>query len=101
MTRSVFVLVSTESRCRLDDSRVAASRSSRASCRARVESSAAHPDKVRIELAGREVDVAAKLLHSAAREQARRQFTSAATRLAQYQEKTDCQLPIIRLAPGL
>jgi deazaflavin-dependent oxidoreductase (nitroreductase family) len=60
---------------------------------------AAHPDKVRIELAGRTVDVVAEQLHGAAREQAWRQITSAASRFADYQEKTDRELPIIRLVP--
>jgi deazaflavin-dependent oxidoreductase (nitroreductase family) len=60
---------------------------------------AAHPDKVRIELAGRTVDVVAEQLHGAVREQAWRQITSAASRFAQYQEKTDRELPIIRLVP--
>jgi deazaflavin-dependent oxidoreductase (nitroreductase family) len=60
---------------------------------------AAHPDKVRIELAGRTVDVVADQLHGAARDEAWRQITSAASRFAQYQEKTDRDLPIIRLVP--
>ena len=60
---------------------------------------AAHPDKVRIELADRKVDVVAAQLHGAAREQAWQQITSAAPRFAQYQEKTDRELPIIRLVP--
>ena len=60
---------------------------------------AAYPDKVRIELAGRTVDVVAEQLHGAAREEAWRQITSAASRFAQYQEKTDRELPIIRLIP--
>jgi deazaflavin-dependent oxidoreductase (nitroreductase family) len=60
---------------------------------------AAHPDKVRIELAGRTVDVVAEQLHGGARDEAWRQITSAASRFAQYQEKTDRELPIIRLVP--
>jgi deazaflavin-dependent oxidoreductase (nitroreductase family) len=60
---------------------------------------APHPDKVRIELAGRTVDVVADQLHGAARDEAWRQITSAASRFAQYQEKTDRDLPIIRLVP--
>jgi deazaflavin-dependent oxidoreductase (nitroreductase family) len=58
---------------------------------------AAHPDKVRIELAGRTVDVVAGQLHGAVRDQAWQQISSAAPRFAQYQEKTDRELPIIRL----
>jgi deazaflavin-dependent oxidoreductase (nitroreductase family) len=60
---------------------------------------AAHPDKVQIELAGRKQAVTAEQLHGAAREEAWRQITSAASRFAQYQEKTDRELPIIRLVP--
>ena len=58
---------------------------------------AAHPDKVRIELAGRTVAVTAEQLHGPEREQAWRQITAAAPRFAQYEEKTDRELPIIRL----
>lgn len=64
---------------------------------------AAHPDKVRIELAGRTVAVTAEQLHGSEREQAWRQITAAAPRFAQYEEKTDRELPIIRLvrrSPG-
>jgi deazaflavin-dependent oxidoreductase (nitroreductase family) len=59
----------------------------------------AHPDKVRIELSGRTVDVVAEQLHGAEREHAWREITSAASRFAQYQDKTDRELPIIRLIP--
>jgi hypothetical protein len=45
------------------------------------------------------VDVVADQLHGAARDEAWRQITSAASRFAQYQEKTDRDLPIIRLVP--
>jgi deazaflavin-dependent oxidoreductase (nitroreductase family) len=62
---------------------------------------AAHPDKVRIELSGREVDVVATQLHGAAREPAWRQITTAAPRFAQYQEKTDRQLPRCRKPPSI
>jgi deazaflavin-dependent oxidoreductase (nitroreductase family) len=58
---------------------------------------AAHPDKVRIELGGRTVAVTAEQLHGPERERAWRQITSAAPRFAQYEEKTDRELPIIRL----
>lgn len=60
---------------------------------------AAHPDKVRIELSGRTVDVVAEQLHGAEREHAWREITSASSRFAQYQDKTDRELPIIRLIP--
>jgi deazaflavin-dependent oxidoreductase (nitroreductase family) len=58
---------------------------------------AAHPDKVQIELAGRKVPVTAEQLHGAEREQAWRQIAAEAPRFAQYQAKTDRELPIIRL----
>ena len=60
---------------------------------------AAHPDKVQIEVAGRKVPVTAEQLHGAERDEAWRQITDAASRFAQYQEKTDRELPIIRLVP--
>ncbi|HUH70436.1 MAG TPA: nitroreductase/quinone reductase family protein [Mycobacterium sp.] len=60
---------------------------------------AAHPDKVQIELAGRKVAVTAEQLHGPAREEAWRQITAAAPRFAQYQQKTDRELPIICLSP--
>ena len=60
---------------------------------------AAHPDQVQIEIDGRKVPVTAEQLHGAEREQAWQQIITAAPRFAQYQVKTDRQLPIIRLAP--
>ena len=60
---------------------------------------AAHPDKVQIEMAGRKVAVIAEQLDGAEREQAWQQITAAAPRFAQYQEKTDRELPVIRLVP--
>jgi deazaflavin-dependent oxidoreductase (nitroreductase family) len=60
---------------------------------------AAHPDQIQIELAGRTIAVTAEQLHGAERTQAWQQITTAAPRFAQYQEKTDRELPIIRLAP--
>ncbi len=59
---------------------------------------AAHPDKVQIELAGRKIPVIAEQLHGAEREEAWRQIIAAAPRFAQYQQKTDRELPVIRLA---
>ncbi|HKX03549.1 MAG TPA: nitroreductase/quinone reductase family protein [Methylomirabilota bacterium] len=58
---------------------------------------AAHPDKVQIETPGRRMDVVAEQLQGAEREEAWRQITAAAPRFAKYQEKTDRELPIIRL----
>jgi deazaflavin-dependent oxidoreductase (nitroreductase family) len=60
---------------------------------------AAHPDKVQIEVNGRTLAVTAEQLHGAERAQAWEQVIAAAPRFAQYQDKTDRELPIIRLAP--
>lgn len=58
---------------------------------------AAHPDKVTIEMAGRKIPVTAEQLHGPEREEAWQRITTAAPRFAQYQVKTDRELPIIRL----
>lgn len=60
---------------------------------------AAHPGQVTIELNGRTIPVTAEQLHGAERDQAWQQITAAAPRFAQYQQKTDRELPIIRLVP--
>jgi deazaflavin-dependent oxidoreductase (nitroreductase family) len=60
---------------------------------------AAHPDKVQIEMAGRKVAVIAEHLHGAEREAAWRQTTTAAPRFAEYQQKTDRELRVIRWYP--
>ncbi|GAA0977658.1 hypothetical protein GCM10009555_039180 [Acrocarpospora macrocephala] len=60
---------------------------------------AAHPDQVRVEVEGRTVAVIAEQLHGVEREQAWEQIIAAAPRFAQYQHKTDRELPIIRLMP--
>jgi deazaflavin-dependent oxidoreductase (nitroreductase family) len=60
---------------------------------------AAHPDRVRIETAGRAVAVTAEQLHGAEREQAWRQITAAVPRFAQYERQTDREIPVIRLTP--
>ena len=58
---------------------------------------AAHPDKVRIEVTGQAIPVTAEQLHGTERDQAWQQITASAPRFAQYQQKTDRQLPVIRL----
>ena len=58
---------------------------------------AAHPDKVRIEVNGQAIPVAAEQLHGTERDQAWQQITSTAPRFGQYQQKTDRQMPVIRL----
>ena len=60
---------------------------------------AAHPDQVRIEVQGRTVAVVADQLHGAERAEAWQQITTAAPRFAGYQQKTDRELPVIRLVP--
>jgi deazaflavin-dependent oxidoreductase (nitroreductase family) len=60
---------------------------------------AAHPDQVRIDVDGKTVDVRAEQLHGPDRAQAWEQITTAAPRFAEYQVKTDRELPVIRLTP--
>ena len=57
----------------------------------------AHPDQVFIEFAGRTESVVAEQLHGSEREAAWRQITVASQRFKQYQEKTDREIPVIRL----
>src|SRR5215472_5723921 len=59
---------------------------------------AAHPDDVQIEVDGRRIGVTAEQLHGAERTQAWQQI-AAAPRFARYQDKTDRDLPVIRLVP--
>jgi deazaflavin-dependent oxidoreductase (nitroreductase family) len=59
---------------------------------------AAHPDEVQIEVDGRTIPVRAEQLHGAERDKAWQQITTAAPRFAQYEEKTDRVMPVIRLA---
>jgi deazaflavin-dependent oxidoreductase (nitroreductase family) len=58
---------------------------------------AAHPDKVQIEVDGRRIGVKAEQLHGTERAQAWQQIAAAAPRFAKYQDKTDRELPVIRL----
>jgi len=58
---------------------------------------ASHPDQVRIEVNGETIPVTAEQLHGAEREQAWTQIITSAPRFAQYQTKTDRELPIIQL----
>jgi deazaflavin-dependent oxidoreductase (nitroreductase family) len=60
---------------------------------------AEHPDKVQIETPGRRVAVIAEQLHGTERDEAWRQITAASPRFAKYQQKTDRELPIIRVTP--
>jgi deazaflavin-dependent oxidoreductase (nitroreductase family) len=60
---------------------------------------AAHPDQVQIEVNGRRIGVTADQLHGDERAAAWRQIAEATPRFAQYQNKTDRELPVIRLIP--
>lgn len=60
---------------------------------------AGHPDQVQIEVGGRKIPVTAEQLHGADREQAWQQIVAAVPRFAGYQQKTDRQIPVIRLIP--
>lgn len=58
---------------------------------------AASPDKARIELAGRTVEVRAEQLDGEERADAWRAITAANPRFAEYATKTDRTIPVIRL----
>ena len=60
---------------------------------------AAHPDKVHIEIDGGKVPVTAEQLHGPDRETAWQTIVTATPRFAQYQVKTDREIPVIRLTP--
>jgi deazaflavin-dependent oxidoreductase (nitroreductase family) len=60
---------------------------------------AAHPDQVQVEVGGTTVPVSAEQLHGAERAEAWQQIAATAPRFAQYQRKTDRELPVIRLVP--
>jgi deazaflavin-dependent oxidoreductase (nitroreductase family) len=60
---------------------------------------AAHPDQIQIDVQGRTVAVSAGQLHGTERAEAWQQVIAAAPRFARYQQKTDRELPIIRLVP--
>jgi deazaflavin-dependent oxidoreductase (nitroreductase family) len=61
---------------------------------------AAHPDRVKIETGdGRKILVTAQELHGAERQEAWQQITTAVPRFAGYQDKTDREMPVIRLTP--
>ena len=60
---------------------------------------AAHADRVQIEVDGRKVPVTAEQLHGTERAQAWQQVVTAAPRFAKYQQKTDREIPVIRLTP--
>jgi deazaflavin-dependent oxidoreductase (nitroreductase family) len=58
---------------------------------------AAHPDQVRVEVAGRRVAVSAVQLDGQAREEAWRRIKNDLPRFAKYERRTDREIPVIRL----
>lgn len=60
---------------------------------------AAHPGEARIAVSGRTVRVTAEQLHGEELARAWRGITDASARFARYQQKTDRELPVIRLTP--
>ena len=57
----------------------------------------AHPDIVQIQIAGQTIAVSAEQLNGNARQHAWRDIASTAKRFANYEQKTDRELPVIRL----
>ena len=57
----------------------------------------AHPDDVSIEVPGGPIAVRAEQLHGPEREEAWRQIVAASAQFGGYQEKTDRELPVIKL----
>jgi deazaflavin-dependent oxidoreductase (nitroreductase family) len=60
---------------------------------------AAAPDEARIEINGATVPVSAEQLHGTERETAWHTLTAAIPRFATYPQKTDREIPVIRLTP--
>jgi deazaflavin-dependent oxidoreductase (nitroreductase family) len=60
---------------------------------------AAHPDRVTVTMDGRTVEVTAEQLRGEEREEVWRVITATQPRFAGYAEKTDRELPVIRLTP--
>ena len=60
---------------------------------------AAAPDKARIEVNGATIPVSAEQLHGTEREAAWQMLTAAIPRFGRYEEKTDREIPVIRLTP--
>jgi len=60
---------------------------------------AEHPDRVRIEFAGRRIEVTAEQLHGEERAAAWKQITAAAHGFSKYEQVTDREIPVIKLTP--
>ncbi len=78
---------------------IAASANGAASNPAWYHNLAAAPDEARIEVGGATIPVSAEQLHGAEREAAWQTLTSGIPRFARYTEKTDREIPVIRLTP--
>jgi deazaflavin-dependent oxidoreductase (nitroreductase family) len=76
---------------------IAASANGAASLPAWYQNLAAAPDRASIEVNGATVPVSAEQLHGAEREAAWQTLTAAIPRFAGYPEKTDREIPVIRL----
>ncbi|MGB7450323.1 MAG: nitroreductase/quinone reductase family protein [Ornithinimicrobium sp.] len=60
---------------------------------------AANPERVRVEVEGRSIDVIAEELHGQERSQAWDQILAASPNFANYEKRTDREIPVIRLKP--
>ncbi len=78
---------------------IAASASGAAGIPAWYHNLAAAPDKARIEINGATIPVAAEQLHGTERETAWQTLTAGIPRFGRYAEKTDREIPVIRLTP--
>ena len=78
---------------------IAASANGQASLPAWYHNLAAAPDKARIEIGGATIPVSAEQLHGTEREAAWQTLTAAIPRFSGYAEKTDREIPVIRLTP--
>jgi deazaflavin-dependent oxidoreductase (nitroreductase family) len=61
---------------------------------------AKHPDQVWVEIGKHKVEVKPDLLRGAARDEAWRRIVALAPGYGKYQEKTDREIPVIRLRPA-
>jgi deazaflavin-dependent oxidoreductase (nitroreductase family) len=76
---------------------IAASANGAANIPAWYHNLAAAPDKARIEINGATIPVSAEQLHGTEREAAWQTLTAAIPRFGRYPEKTDREIPVIRL----
>ena len=61
---------------------------------------AKHPDQVRIALGGRTIRVRPESLKGSERAQAWKRIVAVAPQYAQYQQRTDREIPVVRLTPA-